>query len=254
MRVGLTALVALVVVALGIVAGRWQFDRYEARADALNAAESARDQPPVTWDQAVSASGIAEWRTVIVRGTFDTTSLTPLRGRTVQREASLQYLAWFITDTGAVLVNAGWVPRDSGARIELPEGEIELEGIVRVQEVDDGKRGDGATRINAAQLPAPPSPATPGWLMVREPCTASGCLDTTLQPVPLPQLSLGPHLSYALQWWLLAAVSPFIAVAVLRRDARHSREREATGPTSDAATLRRSRRRQPTDEEIEDAL
>jgi cytochrome oxidase assembly protein ShyY1 len=245
---------------LGIVAGRWQFERYEARADALRASEAAQGLPVVPWDEVVGDGetlGAAEWRVVTVRGRFDAASLTALRGRTVEREASLQYLAWLVTDTGAVLVNTGWVPRDSGEVISLPTGEVEITGIVRAQEADDGKRGDGATRITAQQLPAPSGPAYPGWLMVRDPCTAEGCLGTALQPVPAPQLSLGPHLSYAFQWWLLAAAAPVITVAVLRKDARHGRERdrlETDEQTPQAAPKRRTVPRQLSDEEIEDAL
>jgi cytochrome oxidase assembly protein ShyY1 len=160
-----------------------------------------------------------------------------------------------------VLVDVGWSPRDGGTDPTLPSTEVTIEGIFRVQETDDGRRGDGATRIVAAQVPAPPPDAgepLPGYLMLREPCTDDGCLGTEIRPAPLPQLSLGPHLSYAYQWWLLALLAPFGAVYLLRRDARLEREAlgEAQGDHATAASSRERRgaRKQPTDEEIEDAL
>jgi hypothetical protein len=65
-------------------------------------------------------------------------------------------------------------------------------------------------------------------------------------------------LSYAYQWWLLALLAPFAAVYLLRRDARLEREAqaEAQGERATAAPARERRdsRKQPTDEEIEDAL
>jgi hypothetical protein len=64
-------------------------------------------------------------------------------------------------------------------------------------------------------------------------------------------------LSYAFQWWLLAAAAPVITVAVLRKDARHGRERdrlETDEQTPQAAPKRRTVPRQLSDEEIEDAL
>lgn len=254
-RIAVAATIAASVVALGVVAGLWQFGRYQVRADALSAAQAAQRLPVVPWSHVVTGSELPEWRTVTLTGHFESESVTALRGRTVEREATLQYLVWFISENRAVLVNAGWVPREAALDVALPTGEVTLEGTVRAQEPDDGKRGEGATRITALQMPTPSAAAQPGWLMVREPCDEAGCLGTPLQPVPPPQLSLGPHLSYAFQWWLLAAAAPVITVAVLRRDARHAGERALEG-TRAAPRLRREprRARQLSDEEIEDAL
>lgn len=250
-RIVLASVIAAVVVALGIVAGLWQFGRYQVRADAVAASQAAQGAPVVPWQEIVINNDLPEWRTVTLTGHFDAESVTALRGRTVDREASLQYLAWFISGDRAVLVNAGWVPRDDADEITLPSGELTLEGIVRAQEPDDGKRGEGATRITAKQMTSPTTAeADLGWLMMREPCDDTGCLGTALQPVPAPPLSLGPHLSYALQWWLLAIAAPIIAVIVMRKDAQHASESTA----EEAAARPRKARKHPTDEEIEDAL
>jgi cytochrome oxidase assembly protein ShyY1 len=155
------------------------------------------------------------------------------------------------------LVDVGWSARDSGIEVELPPGELTIEGVLRIQEADDGRRGEGATRFVAAQIPAPPADAgaaLPGYLMLREPCEPAGCLDTALQPAPVPQLSLGPHLSYAFQWWLLALLAPFAAVYLLRRDARLERESKGESRAHAPKGERRPARKQPSDEEIEDAL
>ena len=94
----------------------------------------------------------------------------------------------------------------------------------------------------------------PGWLMLREPCGESGCVGTALQPVPVPQLGLGPHLSYAFQWWLLALLAPFAVIVLLRRDARLEREAgsEVAAEVVTQPVQRRARRL--SDEEIEDSL
>lgn len=263
-------LATLAVIALGIIAGRWQYDRYEVRAQAVRAFEAAQGLPPAPLGELLDAGsqdlGTAQWRVATASGHFDQDSLTALRGRSVQGVAALHYLAWFVTDHGSVLVDVGWVPRDSGIAVTLPRGELEIAGLLRTQEADDRRRGDGATRIVAAQLPEPPVEPLPGWIMLREPCDPSGCLGTELQPAPVPQLSLGPHLSYAFQWWLLALLAPFAAVFLVRRDARleleaglTDAEKAAATATTVAATKTRAPRRAParggpSDEEIEDAL
>ena len=254
-RIAVAATMAASVVALGVVAGLWQFGRYQVRADALSAAQAAQGLPAVPWSQVVTDGELPEWRTVTLTGHIESQSVTALRGRTVEREVSLQYLVWFISEDRAVLVNTGWVPREAALDVALPTGEVTLEGMVRAQEPDDGKRGEGATRITALQMPTPSAAAQPGWLMVREPCDETGCLGTPLQPVPPPQLSLGPHLSYAFQWWLLAAAAPVLTIAVLRRDARHASEHALGATRATPKPPREPRRaRQLSDEEIEDAL
>jgi len=279
LTIAVAVLVTAAVIALGVVAGGWQYGRYQARADAVEAFDAAEGIPPeplraliASGELSASATGevgtsapasIPEWRSVTVVGEFDQDSVTALRGRTVDGVAALQYLAWFHTADGPLLVNVGWAPRDEGLEVTLPTGSLEIEGIVRKPEADDGREGDGATRIVASQVPygdptaSYPAPL-PAWLMLREPCDPSGCVDTALQPVPVPQLGLGPHLSYAFQWWLLALLAPFAAMVLLRRDARLEREAQlvAAGESMAAASPAPAKRRQRglTDEEIEDAL
>lgn len=259
--IALAVFATLAVVALGIVAGRWQYGRYEARADAVRAFAAAAAMPDAELAELVAQGPTwlkgSEWRAVSATGTFDAETLTALRGRSIDGTAALHYLAWLSTEQGPLLVDVGWLPRDATHTVELPAGEVEIAGIMRAQEPDDGRRGDGATRIVAAQVPPPPDAGEPlpGYVMLREPCEPEGCLGTGLQPVPLPQLSLGPHLSYAFQWWLLALLAPFAAVFLVRRDARL--EREARGEAAEAESPPPSRRTRPkrlSDEEIEDAL
>jgi cytochrome oxidase assembly protein ShyY1 len=259
--IALATIATLAVITLGIVAGKWQYGRYEARAEAVRAFQAASVLPPAELTELVAQgpgwAEDAQWRTVTASGVFDD-GVTGLRGRSVEGTAALHYLAWLVTDEGPLLIDIGWLPRSADATITPPAGTVEISGVLRTQETDDGRRGDGATRIVAAQVPAPPADAgepLPGYVMLREPCEPSGCLDTAAQPPPLPQLSLGPHLSYAYQWWLLALLAPCATVLLLRRDARLEREANSDSTTAAGrATTSRRARKLPTDEEIEDAL
>lgn len=242
-----TALVVIGLIALGIVAGRWQYGRYEARASAVAAQEQAAALPQTTLAAALADAEPDAWRSVIVSGTLVDDSVTTLRGRSVSSTASLQYLAWLRADDGVVLVNLGWRPRTDDAPLVLPDGAVVVEGVARDMEPDDGRRDDGATRILPAQMPQPPGEPAPVWVAATAVCPVdgSGCLDQ-LAPVPTPSLGLGPHLSYSWQWWLLAAVALPGAVWLTLRDAAHADD--------SPARPRPRRRREPTDEEIEDAL
>ncbi len=264
----LAVVITLAVMALGVVAGKWQYGRHVFRSEAIHAHEAAQALPTADiatlLGPADAATGDAQWRHVSATGHFDPDSLTALRSRSVDGTASLQYLAWFLTDAGAVLVNTGWVPRTDADVPILPSGDLTIGGVMREQEEDDGRRGEGATRITAAQMPPASADALPGWIMLREPCVPEGCLDTALQPVPEPQLGLGPHLSYAYQWWLLTVIAPVAAVLILRRDAQHERAALSTLEASNGGappprsnepkTPRRRRLRDTTDEDYEDAL
>lgn len=235
-RLAVTSLAVLGVIALGIVAGRWQWERYETRADAVAAQRQAEDQPVVPLTDLLSPgaadAGSAQWRTATITGTLDQQSMVELRGRSVDNTATIQYVAWLRTaDDQAVLVNLGWEPRSSASTPTLPRDEVTVTGVVRALEPVNNKPG---TRIAPGHFVDPGAAVLPAYLMARSVCTADDCWDG-LEPVPEPSLSLGPHVSYALQWWLLAVAAAPIAIGLTRRDARLERERLAGQPLNGAA-------------------
>ena len=258
MRIALTVIVVLAAMALGLVAGTWQWDRYETRSHALAGQAAAQGKPVASLedliDRDAAGPGDAEWRTATVTGVINPASLTELRGRRVQNTASLQYLVWIHTDTGrTAMVNLGWQPRSEATPPALPSGRVTVTGIVRSFEEDNGKPG---TRITPSQMNGIDGEVVQGYLMAKATCGQAGCLDV-LKPVPTPSLSLGPHLSYAFQWWLLTAVAAPLGILITRRDALHERERDGTEPGAPSPRkppTPAKKQRRPSDEEIEDAL
>ncbi len=257
-RIALTVIVVMAAMALGIVAGTWQWGRYESKSQALAGQAAAQGQPVADLEELINRDalgpGEAEWRTATVTGVLDPASLTELRGRSVENTASLQYLAWVYTESGrTVMVNLGWQPRAKAVPPTLRAERVTVTGIVRAFEADNGKPG---TRITPVQMNGIDGEVIPAYLMAQSTCSEAGCIDG-LEPVPSPNLSLGPHLSYALQWWLLTAVAAPLGIGITRRDALHERERdaaEAGSPSPRKPPKPPKKRRGPTDEEIEDAL
>lgn len=266
-RIALTVVLVLALMALGLVAGRWQWGRYEAKSDAVHAQDRAAGLPVAPLSSVMTTDdvepGDADWRTVTATGVLDPGDVVELRGRTVEGTATIQYLAWLRDAEGhAVLVNLGWTPRARPQAPQIPEGTVTVTGTVRALETDNGKQG---TRITPTQMGSIDGEVFQAYLMVDSACASAGCLEG-LEPVPLPNLSLGPHLSYAMQWWLLLVAAAPIAVMLTVRDARLEREllseSAATAKASasqaadraPAAPPRPGSRRRASDEEIEDAL
>ncbi len=251
-------LAALAISALAVIAGRWQFSRHETRSHTLHAYEAAEGAPPAPLalldppgtDALPEAS---QWRLASTSGQFEQDSLTVLRNRAVDGVRVSEYLAWFITDDGqALLLMTGYVPLEAGtAAPALPPGRLDLVVQLRVQEPDDGKRGDGATRVVAAQMPDAPGPTLAGFGVLRGDCDAA-CEATFGAQVPDPKLSLGPHLAYTFQWYALAVIAPVGAVLLLVR--RRTDDDEPGAPREEPRAGRKRRPRGPSDEEIEDAL
>ncbi len=259
-RAAALLLAALAISALAVIAGRWQWGRHETRSHALHAYEAAAGAPavPLATLDAPGSSDLpyaSEWRLATVSGTFAPGEATVLRNRAVGGTRASEYLAWFVTDDGdALVVLTGWEPLESGAPLpSLPRGRVDLVVKLRPQEPDDGKRGDGATRVVAAQMPTPPAPALAGFGVLQGECDAA-CEAAYGARVPDPALSLGPHLAYTIQWYALAVAAPIGVIVMLVRRRPEDGESEDEADEEAPPARRRRRARGPTDEEIEDAL
>lgn len=276
-------LIALAISAVAVWLGKWQYGRYVDRAEALADYETAVEMPPISVGELVpvGASSLpegAEWRTVTATGHFDEKSLTILRTRPVEGTPAWQFLAWLNTDDDrSFLVSLGWI-RQPGPNEEPviphldPTEQVTVTAVLRTWEPDDGKGAGGTvSRIAPEQLATPAHDPVAGYGMLREWCGPQGCHYDGGEQVPLPNLSTGPHLSYAWQWWLFAVMAPVGGILLLRRDARMAADvggESATHPASPPATPAttqdvalprssfgsRTRQRELSDEEIEDAL
>ena len=246
---GIIALAVAVSVAAVFLA-RWQWHRHEVRADEIAAfdagqAMAAAPLSSVVPDAAADFPDDAKWRTATVSGAFDADSLTWLRNRPIDGQPASHALAWFVTDDGnSLLVDTGWVTAEAAQRPSLPGEHMVLTVTLRPFEEDNGTQGEGATRITPAQMPATSAAEVPGYGVLSEACQEPCGPLPGLAITPLPTLSLGPHLAYSVQWLMLAAAAPIIAFVWIRRELR---------PTTVIGAPDR-RRREPTDEDVEDSL
>jgi surfeit locus 1 family protein len=206
--------------------GFWQLDRLQQRRAANRVALSARAEAPVSLPGSGSR-GVRGWsnRRVVAIGRYDHDRETILRGESLDGVPGVEVVTPLrITGSDtAVMVNRGFVPAPDAvsARIEdLREpGELRVEGIALVLPSGGGRplRHDGRTtwaRLDGdalrEQLPYPILP-----VYIRQ--IPDSSLPRFPRRLPPPPLDDGPHLSYAVQWFLFAAMALGFGLVIVTR-------------------------------------
>ena len=259
----------------------WQFSRNEDRAGQLALVEANYDAEPVPLADVIPAGGELdpqdEWRPVVLTGTYLPEDELLARNRPHGGTAAYEVLVPFRLDDGRVLlVDRGWVPPgedqpEPDAVPAPPSGEATI--VVRLRPSEplpaSGRSAPSGQvpTINLGFVADTISPEAGGALersaygvMVSEdpaPATAPQALES-------PSDDPGPHLSYAIQWILFAAMGFIFIGYVIRTERRHRREDAAEAAaaegradtTTDASPrpAAASRRRRDRDAEDEDAL
>lgn len=243
-------LFALVVAGVCIRLGIWQLDRLEQRR-ALNASvERGLAAEPVPVQQLIPPGGPTEglgdlaYRRVTATGTLDPEHEVLLFGRALDGRPGHHVLTPLVLEDGRVLVvDRGWVPYELDTppveEAAPPVGEVTVTGFLLPPVENAGaaseRSPDGrilaVTSLDVATvLEAVPAPPVPLAMQLQEVLPASA---TELpRVVPPPELSEGPHLSYAIQWFTFATIALVGYAVLVRREIRdRDRERATTDPT-----------------------
>lgn len=242
----LTVLVAAACLALGI----WQLSRLRDRRAVNAQAMAGRELPPLVTDSAASP-GLLPHRRAVLTGELDAGHEFLLRNRLVQGVPAVQVITPLRlpgSDT-AVLINRGYVPAPNAMDPGLAEwgepGRRVYRGtLLPMPSRDDGSPIQRSGRETwkgldlAAMRARLPYPIVPVYL-VAEVDSSEGNAHTLKGRVypfrsELPPMDEGPHLSYALQWFgIAAAVLTFGVVFILR--GAHQRGAPAHPPTTGGA-------------------
>jgi cytochrome oxidase assembly protein ShyY1 len=237
--------VAVVVFAC-VQLGSWQLDRWHERRDVNAAVEDRSTRPPAPVSElvATTAEGVEidptdQWRAVSATGRYDAERGVLLRNRTYDGVKGFEVIVPLVTGDGtALLVNRGWVRagRTATESIDVPAppaGEVTVTGRLRPsQHASPEQRGqadDGAQR-SVVRLDVPwlgerlPYPVYAGYAELTEESPAPSEAPELL---PAPDLGTGPHLAYAMQWWVFAVIGVVGWVLLMRREARDGQAAEA---------------------------
>lgn len=233
--------------------GFWQLSRLDERKAFNELVAEQIDQPPVSLSDLLEGAGddptSLEWRQVFVAGTYLPEQIVWFN-RSQEGVAGDNLLSALVTDSSAsdgggeltVVVNRGFVGITEEAS-PPPTSRVEILARVRVpKERQRGELTDASTgsapitevrRIDLGQLSAQlPGDVAPVYLDLVDAIPALGPSDPV--PVPAPTLDDGPHLSYAVQWFIFATSALVGWVLAVRRSIRTRRESltdAATGPT-----------------------
>jgi surfeit locus 1 family protein len=219
-------LVLLLVVTM-VNLGFWQLRRLDEKRDRNALIEARMDQPVEPVGDLLEPGGEdgvgdARFRRVTATGTYDEDGTVVVRNRSQDGVAG----AWLVTplalaDGTRVGVLRGFVSLDadgSPVRPPAPEGEVTVEGLV----VDPGSFDGTAPRDLEPLLAEVDS--LPGLVLAESsvPPEPDGAAPEATEPgsivpVPPPELSEGPHLGYAAQWFIFSTIALVGYPLVLRR-------------------------------------
>ncbi|MBA4083407.1 SURF1 family protein [Janibacter terrae] len=220
--------VALVLVALGITAGRWQWSvaHDEARADAVREVQDRPVRPLA--DVVAPHEGFPDdgsGQRVSTRGEYVGDPLRILDRRLDGRPVEWVLDRFVVAESGANLpVVRGWVPEGEDAPA-APSGTIELVGSLAPAEAPDetgGVRDGELTSVDVAQLVNVwPGEIYNGFAFaVTEDGTAEA-KGVQRVPPPLPDTSLQwRNVMYAFQWWMFSVFALWMWVKMVRQAAR----------------------------------
>ncbi len=216
-------------------AGFWQLSRLDLRRQQNQAVFDRSTLEPVEVGDALAGIDLGQigtlrdldYLSVVAEGSYLDGELVRVANRSQNGVGGDWVVGLFESiDGNQLLVNRGFADRGEEAS-PAPEGQIVLEGWLRVSQTKDGffgatdtGQGDRVPRLDVAAISGRiaetnASEPLPMWMQVAGPAT-----DLAPDPVPLPPIGEGSHLSYALQWFTFAGMGAVVYALVLRRQAR----------------------------------
>ena len=213
-RVGLV--VALLVAALCVRLGVWQLDRLHERRQRNALVLAARARPPLAVDASLPADSARD-RRLVARGVYDYAHERLWNGRSYEGVPGVDLVTPLrLAGGAAVLVDRGWAPSPDAFLVDQPayrEGDSAV--VLGLGMLAPRARGD----VNPAALrDSVPYRLLPFVIQQLPPATVPyRPLPPGLIRWPSPELSDGPHLSYAIQWFSFAVIIVVGSLALARK-------------------------------------
>lgn len=221
----ITTLLVIAGVVLCIRLGFWQLDRLAQRREFNARVEAQINAPVLDLNASGSQAGLfdMEYRQVAVTGIYDFSQEVILRNQVYDGQLGYQvFTPLKISGSDqAILVERGWIPfkeADPASRAQFAEpGPVTVKGRLRrsIEQPELGgvpnptlapgeTRSDAWNYINLHQIQQQTSlPLIPVYIQ-QAPDPAWPRLP--YRDLKLPEISEGPHMGYALQWFAFAAI------------------------------------------------
>jgi cytochrome oxidase assembly protein ShyY1 len=243
----LSHLLVLVLVVVMIGLGFWQLRRLDERKthNASVRANTSLLVAPIDSllhpnDPSSRGKDLA-FRRVTVTGTYDTANEVIIRARSLNQRPGV----WVATplrlaNGDAVVVLRGFLPTQGTpdavpADAEPPAGQVTVEGLVQETQTrgtfgptDPAGRLTNMARVDVARLQQQvPYALYPAYVQLKSSQPAQA--GTEPEVLPEPVLDEGPHLGYAVQWFLFSTIAIVGYPLILRRSARNRDDEEGPG-------------------------
>jgi len=253
-----------------VLLGNWQFARRaEARAE-IARIDRNYDAAPMTLsdavpDRAVFDEDARKWQTVELHGEYrDETIL--VRNRPGRESAGSDLIQPLHLDAqsggGVIFVDRGWVPVSGTDEAPAtlpgpPSGPVTVLARLRASEPEVSGRTASKRSVPSINAPllAEMTGSTDdaylgayGQLVSEDPTAETGVLP------PRPERDEGPHLSYALQWYVFIVIAAIGVGYAARQEYRSLNADDPEREDEERRRAERRRRRGPSDADIEDAL
>jgi surfeit locus 1 family protein len=225
-RWALTTILVIAGAAICVRLGFWQLDRLAQRRAFNNQVETMRAMDVLDLNNSIPKDIISmEYRNAIAKGVYDFENQVALLNHYHQGQPGYHLLTPLRLDvepTSIILVDRGWIPLEgndlpSGWNRYDERGQVEIKGIIRLGEakaqiggIPDPTPAPGQTRLDywyvanleriSLQLPYPVLPVY-----------IQSDMDPNDDQPPIPfqqeiELTEGPHLGYAGQWFIFATI------------------------------------------------
>lgn len=235
------SLVAILAIVLCLDLGKWQWNRKEARDQINRVLTTNLKKPPIALSEVMSSKVEPKrsdrWRRVQASGTYEPSTYY-VRGRSYQGKYGYAVLSILRCDSDARLlwIDRGWIAAPGRATEKPiapapPNGVVEIIGRIRgLDSLDNPGPGGALFGLPFKQ------PQTVAAFISREGATGpmiKGYLELVSstpsgqnQPIPLdtPTITPGPHLAYAVQWYLFALLFLVGRVLLARDEYRQNRD------------------------------
>ena len=230
--------------------GFWQLRRLDEKRTRNDEIRDRSAQPVspigdlVDPDEPVSVGGELRFRAVSASGTYAPEDQFLLRSR--DRDGQPGFWVYTPLDLGdgtAVAIDRGWIPagrETDGSDVDFPTptGPVTVVGLIEQSFPDPRPSGERQTTVAHADLDwfddQTEADAFPVAIQLQGQDPApTGDLPVVLPP---PELDEGPHLSYAVQWFLFTAVALIgYPILIVRTARQQESEPDATGEGSEDA-------------------
>ena len=216
---------------------QWQWHRLAQREAHNKLIVSNENRSPLTVEQSLESNSLSEsesakfrralqWSPVTVTGTWDSTRQVFVRKQSYESNLGFWVVTPLLTNNGrTVLVNRGWIPAAETALstptvLPLTQELVTLTGRLRLVAPRTQPRPNDlptgqVDQIQPKEIVPSSGTVTNGYLELLSSSPES--LTSDLSPIQAPEISEGPHRSYAWQW-LIFAVLTIVGYGILVRN------------------------------------